>query len=80
MAFDDRPGDFQTIAPILRRFLSSPDFRRMTRSMALAPAMLPLPLLRHETTQADTFRVSVHRDRRGTTGGLSSRRAQPDPR
>jgi hypothetical protein len=48
--------------------------------MTLAPAKLPLPILRHETTRADAFRGSFDPYRRGTTGGLSRRRAQPDTR
>jgi hypothetical protein len=52
-----------------------------TRSMAMAPATLSPPILRAEaTTRTDAFPGSVHPDRRETTGGLSSRRAQPDPR
>jgi hypothetical protein len=49
--------------------------------MATAPATLPTPILWHEaTTRTGVLPGSGHPDRRETTGGLSSRRAQPDPR
>jgi hypothetical protein len=52
-----------------------------TRPMPMAPASSPPPILRAEaTTRTGAFPGFVHPDRRETTGGLSSRRAQPDPR
>jgi hypothetical protein len=42
--------------------------------------MLRPPILRHETTRPSAFRGFGRPDRRGTTDGLSSRRAQPDTR